>query len=68
MQDRTSANSMKVLLQRTAGPYIRVNLDIFGRGDAPIHVRYASNSDQGGESQRNVAMCQSRPDAPQQSK
>jgi hypothetical protein len=25
MQDRTSANSMKVLLQRTAGPYIRVN-------------------------------------------
>jgi hypothetical protein len=22
MQDRTSANSMKVLLQRTAGPYI----------------------------------------------
>src|SRR5262249_35312858 len=24
MQDRTSANSMKVLLQRTAGPYIRV--------------------------------------------
>jgi hypothetical protein len=26
MQDRTSANSMKVLLQRTAGPYIRVTL------------------------------------------
>ena len=25
MQDRISANSMKVLLQRTAGPYIRVN-------------------------------------------
>src|SRR5262245_64581893 len=25
MQDRTSANSMKVLLQRTAGPYIWVN-------------------------------------------
>jgi hypothetical protein len=24
MQDRTTANSMKVLLQRTAGPYIRV--------------------------------------------
>jgi hypothetical protein len=24
MQDRTSANSMKVLLQRTAGPYIWV--------------------------------------------
>jgi hypothetical protein len=26
MHDRTSANSMKVLLQRTAGPYIRVKL------------------------------------------
>ena len=25
MQDRTSANSMKVLLQRTAGPYMWVN-------------------------------------------
>src|SRR5262245_38930882 len=28
MQDRTSANSMKVLLQRTAGPYIWVIHDI----------------------------------------
>jgi hypothetical protein len=27
MQDRPSANSMKVLLQRTAGPYIRVISD-----------------------------------------
>ena len=27
MQDRTSANSMKVLLQRTAGPYIWVIFD-----------------------------------------
>jgi hypothetical protein len=26
MQDRTSANSMKVLLQRTAGPYIWLTL------------------------------------------
>jgi hypothetical protein len=35
-----------------------VNLDTFGRGDAAIHVRYASNSDQDSKSQRNVAMCQ----------
>src|SRR6516164_3046762 len=28
MQDRTSANSMKVLLQRTAGPYIGSGADI----------------------------------------
>jgi hypothetical protein len=35
---------------------LRVNLDTFSRGDAAIHVRYASNSDHGGESQRNVAM------------
>jgi hypothetical protein len=34
-----------------------VNPDTFARGDAAIHVRYASNSDQAGESQRNVAMC-----------
>jgi autotransporter adhesin len=34
-----------------------VNLDIFGRGEAAIHVSYASNSDDGGEPQRNVAMC-----------
>jgi hypothetical protein len=33
-----------------------VNPDTFGRGDAAIHVRHASNSDQAGESQRNVAM------------
>jgi len=54
MQDRTSVNSMKVLLQRTAGPYIWVNLDTFGRGDATIHVRYASNRS------RNVAICKKR--------
>ena len=34
-----------------------VNLNTFGRGDAAIDVRYASNSDHGGESQRNVAKC-----------
>jgi hypothetical protein len=28
MQDRTSANSMKVLLQRAAGPYIGSNSDL----------------------------------------
>ena len=42
---------------------VRVNLYTFGRGDAAIHVRYASNSNQGGESQRNVAMCRERTSA-----
>src|SRR5262245_5714276 len=45
MQDRTSANSMKVLLQRTAGPYIWVKLDRIGRGDTPINVRSAPKAD-----------------------
>jgi len=34
-----------------------VNLDTFGRGDAAIHVRYASNTDRIDVSQQNVAMC-----------
>jgi hypothetical protein len=41
-----------------------VNLDAFGRGAATVHVRYASNSDQGGDSQRNVAKCQQRTSPP----
>jgi hypothetical protein len=45
MQDRTSANSMKVLLQRTAGPYIWVKLDRVGESENLIFVRYAPNSD-----------------------
>jgi hypothetical protein len=35
-----------------------VNLDTFGRGDAAIHVRYASNTDRIGVSQRTDAKCQ----------
>jgi hypothetical protein len=41
MQDRTSANSMKVLLQRTAGPYIWVNRDRTVGGEAASYVRFA---------------------------
>jgi hypothetical protein len=37
-----------------------VHRDTFGRGEVAIDVRYASNSDQGNESQQNVAMCQKR--------
>src|SRR5215813_1870747 len=40
MQDRTSANSMKVLLQRAAGPYIRVKLRSHGSKMArPVYLR-----------------------------
>jgi hypothetical protein len=41
MQDRTSANSMKVLLQRTAGPYIRVILVRPRWSQRSRHVRFA---------------------------
>jgi hypothetical protein len=41
MQDRTSANSMKVLLQRTAGPYIWVMSDRRGRSRTIMYVRFA---------------------------
>src|SRR5262245_9645631 len=58
MQDRTSANSMKVLLQRTAGPYMWVRSVASGRSRRSWHVRYASNSDPIGVSQRSVARCQ----------
>ena len=40
MQDRTSANSMKVLLQRTVGPYIGSLASI---PRCPPHVRLAGN-------------------------
>jgi hypothetical protein len=45
MQDRTSANSMKVLLQRTAGPYIRVIRDRSIRRARLRHVRFAPKAD-----------------------
>jgi len=45
MQDRTSANSMKVLLQRTAGPYIWVNHDRCGRSHATMYVRCCPKAD-----------------------
>src|SRR6516162_6253568 len=45
MQDRTSANSMKVLLQRTAGPYIWVICDRGGRSHMIVHVRFAPKAD-----------------------
>jgi hypothetical protein len=41
MQDRTSANSMKVLLQRTAGPYIRVKRVTLVRSRRLRNVRFA---------------------------
>jgi hypothetical protein len=44
MQDRSSANSMKVLLQRTAGPYIRVNRVGLSKPTASANVSYGSNS------------------------
>jgi hypothetical protein len=43
-----------------------VNLDTFGRGDAAIHVRYASNTDRKFDASVSVALCQSRPNAAQQ--
>jgi hypothetical protein len=45
MQDRTSANSMKVLLQRTAGPYIRVKSVENDRRDVAALVRTAPKAD-----------------------
>src|SRR5262245_33692207 len=47
MQDRTSANSMKVLLQRTAGPYIWVNSVGDRRRHTAAHVRFAPESEHG---------------------
>jgi hypothetical protein len=51
-----SSRSCVITVQGRQLP-VWVNLDTFGRGDAAIPVRYTSNSDQGGESQRNVAKC-----------
>jgi hypothetical protein len=44
MQDRTSPNSMKVLLQRTAGPYIRVKRFGSTRPRCTRNVRFYSDS------------------------
>src|SRR5262245_48275503 len=46
MQDRTSANSMKVLLQRTAGPYIWVNCVGGDPSGRLAYVRFAPASGQ----------------------
>jgi hypothetical protein len=45
MQDRTSANSMKVLLQRTAGPYIRVIRVGSDQGQLQTEVRSTPKPD-----------------------
>src|SRR5262249_33510398 len=63
MQDRTSANSMKVLLQRTAGPYIWV----ISRPHAvtrpcPLYPQKRTLSD----TTRMSALCQKRTNAPQE--
>jgi len=50
MQDRTSANSMKVLLQRTAGPYIGVTRGLRRLLD---HVRFTPEN---GHKRADVAM------------
>jgi hypothetical protein len=65
MQDRTSANSMKVLLQRTAGPYIWVKSGGNDRENAPAHVRFAPESGQTGRRFTKSALCQSRPFTPE---
>jgi hypothetical protein len=46
MQDRPSANSMKVLLQRTAGPYMWVISNRRDRSCTTVHVRFAPESGQ----------------------
>jgi hypothetical protein len=46
MQDRTSTNSMKVLLQRTAGPYIGVKSAEGDRDERAGHVWIAPEADQ----------------------
>src|SRR6266436_1706897 len=58
MQDRTSANSTKVLLQRTAGPYMWVKRVASTRSRCARHVRFTSDNDRLGASQRTGASCQ----------
>jgi hypothetical protein len=48
MQDHTSANSMKVLLQHTAGPYIWVKSGGDDRIQTTGHVRFALKADMAG--------------------
>jgi hypothetical protein len=50
----------EVLLQRTAGPYIRVKLDRVGRGDTSIHVRSTPNTDRKFTAPAPVALCHNR--------
>jgi len=44
MQDRKSAVSIKVLLQRTAGPYIRVKSSTSVPAGSPVYVRCTPES------------------------
>src|SRR6516165_2572235 len=66
MQDRKSAVSIKVLLQRTAGPYIWVNRFTSTSPGRPRNVRFTPNSDRTFAPQRNAALCQQRNHALQQ--
>src|SRR6516225_7040723 len=62
MQDRTSANSMKVLLQRTAGPYIWVkSRRSVVTERCPLYPRKRTNSGH----LKMSASCQKRTPAPQ---
>jgi hypothetical protein len=47
----------EVLLQRTAGPYIRVTSGGGNRRGRSTDVRFASNNDRIDASQRTVALC-----------
>ena len=53
MQDRTSANSMKVLLQRAAGPYIWVNSVGSNQAAASSDVCFAPKAD----NQADISLC-----------
>jgi hypothetical protein len=57
MQDRTSANSMKVLLQRAAGPYIRVNSVGSNQAAASSDVCFAPKAD----NQADISLCPLKP-------
>jgi hypothetical protein len=60
MQDRTSANSMKVLLQRTAGPYIWVIFRQIEPLATPAECLLCSDRIQSFARRLNVVECQTR--------
>jgi hypothetical protein len=66
MQDRTSANSMKVLLQRTAGPYMWVIRDRSLQSQRSIHVRFAPKADKRGDTSLSPLSAISGPEQTQQ--